>query len=336
MNREATYPAAGNLLRLMKTLLESHYGLISFSEIMDRLEISRKTLSRYVKLMEEVFHEIVEVRSGSEIGRTPEGEKFLIFKRFALESRTGYQLAPLYLSRFFMSFLEGTLLDESFTDAVTLFESAVERPKYKNKAGSFGKKFFAVSNGPKSYAEYDDIIETLLQALIKQNPIEIEYKKPGASETKKYCFNPLTMMIYRQGLYIIGTNQEWPSPHFFAVERIRGCKRLHDKEFDYPRDYSPEELCGGSFGIFLDEEVDVLIHFSPEVPHEYIQSRRWHRSQETEVLANGGLELRMRIKGTQELFPWVMGFGKDAEVISPLPLRERVIEELQEMQKKYS
>ena len=336
MNREATYPAAANQLRLVKMLLDSHYGLLSYSEIMERLEISRKTMIRYTKVMVDVFPDIVEIKTGGEIGRTPEKEKFLIFKRFALESRTGYQLAPLYLSRFFMSFLEGTLLDESFSDAVTLFESAVEKPKYKHRAGSFGRKFFAVSNGPKSYAEYDDIIESLLQALIKQNPIVIEYKKPYASEIKDYRIDPLTMMIYRQGLYIIGRNKEWKSPHFFAVERIQSCKRITDQEFEYPREYSPEELCGGSFGIFVDEEVDVIIRFSPRVPHEYIEFRRWHKSQETRVLADGGLELKMRIKGTQELFPWVMGFGRDAELVEPESLRARIKKELAEMQDLYS
>lgn len=334
MSRDATYPAATNLLRLVRMLLESHYGIYSFSDIRKRLEISAKTLSRYVKVLDLAFDDLIAVRTGAELGRDEPHEKYLEFKRYALEGRTGYQLAPLYLSRFFMSFLEGTLLDESLGDAVSLFEGAVERPHSNVWVGEFGQKFYAVGFGPKSYADHDEIIETILQGLIKQNPLVFTYRKPGG-ETKEYNVEPLSLIIYKQGLYLIGANEQWERPHFFAVERMVDIKRQTDQSFNYPRDYSPEALCRGSFGIYIGEEVDVRIRFTPDVPHEFITSRRWHASQQVKELPDGGLELRMRVSGTQELYSWVLGFGAGAEVLEPIPLREQITKELNKMVLRY-
>jgi predicted DNA-binding transcriptional regulator YafY len=334
MSRKPTYPAATNLLSLTRMLLESYYGVISFNEITERLEISDKTLKRYLGVMEYAFGDLIAVRTGAELGRQPENERYLEFKRYALESRTGYQLAPLYLSRFFMSFLEGTLLDESFSEAVALFESAVEHPPSSVRVGDFANKFFAISHGPKSYAEHDETIETILQGLVKQNPLLLVYRKPGAAG-KEYRVEPLTLLMYKQGLYLIASNPEWDRPHFFAVERIREISRLKDESFDYPSDYSPQELCRGSFGIFVGEEVDVVIRFSPTVPREYIVTRRWHKSQTVEETDDGSLILRMRVSGLPELAPWVLSFGGSAEVLEPESLRNEVVQEAQRLMDVY-
>ena len=335
MSRQATYPAATNLVQILRMLFESYYGLVGFQEIIERLQISRKTLMRYVKVFEETFDDLIVVQKGSDLGRSPGNERYLVFKRYALESRTGYQLAPLYLSRFFMSFLEGTLLDESFQDAVNIFESEVEKPKSKYRAGSFGKKFFAVSIGPKSYANHDETIEILLQAIMNQNPVTVEYKKPQDASPKTYNFDPLTMMIYKQGLYVIGQNHGWENPHFFAIERIVRCERDPRSHFDYPESYSPQEFCHGSFGIFVDEDVEVRIRFSPDVPHEYITSRRWHPSQQVTICADQSLELTMKVSGTQELFSWILSFGKNAKVLEPDDLRQKIIDEIGQLSQQY-
>lgn len=335
MSREATYSSSMRILELVRRLLESFYGVASFGEIRADLSISDKTLGRYVDVLEYVFGDLIQVRRGAEIGRSPAAERFLIFNRFGLESRTGYQLAPLYLSRFFMSFLEGTLLDESLTEAVSIFESAVEREPGGRNQGSFGQKFYAVSLGPKSYAEHDATIETLLKALIRQNPVEIDYRKPGGEAARTYRLDPLTMIIYKQGLYIVGAAPGWEKPRSFAVERIHACRRLAQEQFSYPADYSPQKFYAGSFGIFVDEEVEVVIRFSADVAAEYITARRWHPSQVVTPLPDGGLELRMRVNGAQEVVSWVLGFGARAEVIAPQSLRAVLARESREMARTY-
>lgn len=333
MSRDATYPAASNLLRLLKMILESYYGLHSFSEIRDHLEISEKTLNRYVKVLEEVFPRYIGVKKGSSIGREPAKEKFLIFNRFELESRTGYQLAPLYLSRFFMSFLEGTLLDDSLSDAVSMFESAVE----SSGKGSFSRKFFAVGFGPKSYADKDDVIEQLLQGLMRQIPLKISYRKPGSAGPGDYLLHPLTLVIYKQGLYLIAAKADAPDekPRFFAVDRIERCDRQKGETFEYPRNYSPQDLCEGSFGIFQGERTRVVLEFEEQFARNYIAPRRWHSGQKIEYMGDGTARLSMEITGTEELFTWVLGFGNRVQVLEPAALREEMKKELQLMLKRY-
>jgi predicted DNA-binding transcriptional regulator YafY len=337
MSREATYSSASKQLRLLKMILESYYGLHSFSEIISELEISEKTLSRYLKVFKEVFPDYIEIKKGAEIGREPAQERFLIFKRFELESRTGYQLAPLYLSRFFMSFLQGTLLDESLSDAVTLFETTVDMGRSGRSSGQFSQKFFAISTGPKSYSDYDDVIEEILQALIRQNPLEISYLKPKAENEESYSLLPLTLVVYKQGLYLIADKRSAQmEPRFFAIERIRDITRLKTETFEYPLSFSPEKYCASSFGIFQGEAEEIVIEFAADYARSYIEPRKWHQEQKLVYSNNGTARLHLKVSGREEVLAWVLSHGRHARVLQPQGLVTAVREELQKAADSYS
>jgi proteasome accessory factor B len=55
----------------------------------------------------------------------------------------------------------------------------------------------------------------------------------------------------------------------------------------------------------------------------------WHESQEVLELADGGVELRLVIAGPTEIRPWILGWGKECEVVAPASLRESIRSEVQ-------
>jgi predicted DNA-binding transcriptional regulator YafY len=314
MSRRPTYRDARNLLTILRWLQETFFGRLRIKEICDRLGVSERTMQRYILVLVEEYGDVFET---TKIG----GDKYLIFKRFSLENRTGFQLAPLYLSRFFLSFLKGTPLDESLNEAVESFEQGLERSERRH-LGALGKKFWVVSVGPKLYERQEMIIDRLLRSLLHQRRVEINYRRPGEEEASRYLFEPYTMLIYKQGLYLIGSTERHSHVFYLAVERIESCK-LSEQYFDYPVDFTPQAFCEGCFGIFKDEMAEVEIEFSSKVA-EYVRARLWHPTQKITDLDGGGLRLAMTVNGTQEVIPWVLSFGEHAEVLAPEAMRRQL------------
>jgi len=224
-------------------------------------------------------------------------------------------------------------LDEALDHAVEIFEEGLEHSERRH-LGSLGNKFWVVSVGPKNYAKLDDLIDILLRALLRQRRIELAYRKPGSKNPAHYVFEPYTMLVYKQGLYLIGSTEQRAHTFYLAVERILECK-LTDQYFDYPQDFSPRQFCEGSFGIFKDAETDIVVRFSSEVA-EYVQARSWHPTQEIKDLEDGGIELSMTVSGIQEVIPWVLGFGDHAEVVGPEDIRSMVGDMINTMSDLYS
>src|SRR5438270_377836 len=61
-----------------------------------------------------------------------------------------------------------------------------------------------------------------------------------------------------------------------------------------------------------------------------VVATRWHESQEVHELAGGGVELRLVIAEPTEIRSWILGWGKECEVVSPADLRESIGGELEE------
>jgi proteasome accessory factor B len=81
------------------------------------------------------------------------------------------------------------------------------------------------------------------------------------------------------------------------------------------------------FDFLEGEPTHVRIRFTSKVAR-YVTRRRWHSSQKFKDV-RGGIELEMDLKGETEVLSWVLGFGKEAEVLEPPELRSAVKAELE-------
>jgi predicted DNA-binding transcriptional regulator YafY len=55
-----------------------------------------------------------------------------------------------------------------------------------------------------------------------------------------------------------------------------------------------------------------------------VREKKWHESQRLRELAGGGVELRMKLSGLDEVKHWVLSWGGDAVVAQPRELAEAV------------
>src|SRR5436190_567371 len=111
--------------------------------------------------------------------------------------------------------------------------------------------------------------------------------------------------------------RRFEATRFEAAETAGGTFQYPDKD-----SYDPERVFADSFGIAVDEkypvtriEVSLAARWSA-----FVQSHRWHRSQESFV-RGGRIHVRLRVRLCPEVVAWILGFGPDVRVVEPKALR---------------
>jgi predicted DNA-binding transcriptional regulator YafY len=132
--------------------------------------------------------------------------------------------------------------------------------------------------------------------------------------------DPYHLTYFNGGAYLVGHCHLRGEARMFAVERIRRLETLRGT-FDPPTGFAIDEFLRHAWGLIRGDVVDVAVIFARAVA-PYIRERLWHSSQELRELDGGRLELRLRVADTLEVCRWLLGFGADAEVLSPSSLRD--------------
>src|SRR5213594_3079558 len=94
----------------------------------------------------------------------------------------------------------------------------------------------------------------------------------------------------------------------FVPSRIKAAQ-LTGKTFVRPQKFSLEKTLRDSFGVHSGKGLfDVFIRFN-EFAADYIREKRWHPSQQLRELADGGVEMRLRLSSLGEIERWILGWG---------------------------
>lgn len=235
------------------------------------------------------------------------------------------QVLPLGLAQLALSFLEGTDLHDQLGVIQKKLALGV-KPKTKKLLEEAPRKLALVPHGPKIYRHKDDVLNDLLTGLLYDERVHISYRPPGG-RTKRHVIEPLTLVLYREALYIVANVQKTGLRTCFAVDRITRSERLKGEHFDYPTDHDPKDYFDGAFGLLGGETTSVEIIFD-EDQARYVRERHWHPTQRFEELADGRVRMTMEVSGTADVLRWLIGHTGTFEVISPPSLREEVLESL--------
>ncbi len=328
--RTATYPAAMRLARIVHVLPSRPHGW-TFAGIMNELRISERTLYRY---KEQLKREFVDDKGRPLIEEVRRGEQRLL--RMAEHGRpidsNAYEVAFLYFALTVFDFLDGTVLKHSVEG---LWDRLVRGLPQKVQARftDFTRKFYAIQYAPKDYREFDDTLDAIVQCLIFQHRIGIQYGSMSGN-SKSHTFEPYTLTMYRGGLYLIGKSDRSSKILTLAVERISSAQKLAER-FDYPEGYTPEKHTEGTFGIIdgAKTEVELLI-LNPETV-TYLSSRQLHPTQRFRKRPDGKTVLTMTVRGTTELKNWLFGLSPYVKVLRPGSLRDEIRALLDDAQRVY-
>ncbi|MED5372462.1 MAG: WYL domain-containing protein [Myxococcota bacterium] len=295
------------LVRIVE--LMTRRGGVRAVELMGRFDLDARSLRRYLRDLKDLDLPIQDEGSGDDrtISLDP------TYRRSGVQL-TLPEVLSLHFGRKLFAFLDDTQFSQGLDDALERLQPAIARA-HAELSTDLDRKFMAVPEHAKSYADKGDLLDEVLTAVLYNNPAQAEYVKVSGAH-RQYTLEPLTLATYRQGLYLFARDRQADQIKTFAVERFTRFSRLRLEKFTHPADYDPEEHIRGAFGIIQAPPQPVRAVFDSQVA-PYLRERQWHPSQRNEELSDGRLRIHMTVGLSQELKTWLLGFG--SQVVAEHP-----------------
>ncbi|MFM7737224.1 MAG: helix-turn-helix transcriptional regulator [Alphaproteobacteria bacterium] len=325
--RKPTYGAATRLAGIVHGLHERPFGW-SFESIQQAFGIAERTLSRYVnacaaEVLDGAGRPILEVeRRGS--------RRFLrLADRHSPTEAGAWAAVSFFFTWSMIRHLEGTVLDQGMDVLWDRMLKALPTNQ-RGRLRDIDRKFYALTVTPKDYRGHDSTLGKIVRALVDQQRLALDYASLGHAG-RVHEVEPLTLLGYRGGLYLLAKSDRRSGIVWFAVERVRSVRPLvgadgRPRSFRYPKSFRPDAYTAGLFGVVEGPEVEVelLVHNDETVT--YLSQRTIHPSQRVVRRPDGRTTVTLRVRGTVELANWIMGSSPWIEVLRPAALRDEIAE----------
>ena len=183
-------------------------------------------------------------------------------------------------------------------------------------------------------ADHSPVYRQLLAAIAARRTVRIEYDSLSDRSILRLKLSPYRMLFSRRSWYVIGRSAMHREVRTFNVGRIRALEMMDD-EFMIPRNFSIRRYLGNAWHLIPDgPDVDVVVRFSSLVARN-VGEVMWHHTQRLTWNDDGTLDFQVRVSGIGEISWWIMGYGDQAEVLEPEPLRELVARRAERMLEQY-
>ncbi len=312
----------------MIRLIESRKRGITGAELANELEAPLRTVYRDLDAIQEAGFPIYTDREG----KNSYWKILDNFKKGFPVPMTATELMALHMSRDLLSVFEGTVFHESIESLFQKVKAALSPETLRYLENISGR--LKISIGPaRNFSASKEVITTLSDATGKRRRTEIVYRAISTDQDTKRKVDPYQVWVMNGCFYLIGFCHLRNAVRTFAMDRIKKLSVL-DEPFHYPKDFNLEDYLQTAFRVMRGDPQRVKVRFSPGVAH-VVRERIWHPTQEIRDLEDGGLEVSLEVPINYEIVSWILGFGSGAEVIQPVSLRKRILEELQTAAMRY-
>jgi len=180
----------------------------------------------------------------------------------------------------------------------------------------------------------DSQFDLLLIASSRRTAVTITYQSPAESGEMQLTLRPYVVFFSRRSWYVVGHSSLHGETRIFNIGRIRAIQ-LTDEAFVVPAKFTLDDYLGNAWHLISESGPDsqVILRFSQKVAQN-VSEVNWHKTQKILPLADGGIEFHVTVSGINEIAWWVLGYGKEVEVLSPQTLRQiirRHVDALAEM-----
>lgn len=165
--------------------------------------------------------------------------------------------------------------------------------------------------------------EAVGSALLRRRRLAIRYRSRGKDEASQREISPQRLVHYRDNWYLDAWCHMSQALRRFAVDALAKAHIL-----DIPAEDHPEALDARNdkgYGIFAGEEVKwATLRFTPE-RSRWVANETWHPDQQSRPLPDGGFELKLPYTHDTELLMDLLRQGPHVLVLDPPELREALI-----------
>lgn len=313
MVRTSTWNPGQRLLALYIFLSQRNNRAFSLKRLAEIFKCSRQTVLRLV--------EQLELLDGVKLEAWMEGgERYYRLcgeRDYSAMSFDAGALETLILCRDLVARFLPRGMSEELDNLATSLAGGAKSIAGETAGMSWGR-------GRIDYGPFEDILQSLRNAMHQRRLCAVRYRSQLGSEAKTYVMAPLCFVAYREGLYLYARRYESDftpcdgNPYTLAVQRMKNVKMLA-REFVPPAALESPRY----FGFTFNDPFQVKVRFTPEVA-TYICEREWSKGQRIRRHKSGHVTLTFTTSSRPEVTGWLLGFGAEAEVLSPADLVEEV------------
>jgi predicted DNA-binding transcriptional regulator YafY len=178
------------------------------------------------------------------------------------------------------------------------------------------------------------LLADLTSAIREQRQVHIRYHSTYSNEWTERTVDPYHLSNITGDWMLIGFDHLRDDWRDFLLARVSRWEMLPN--LFARRDFDTGAYMQSAFRFQHGGELECIEIRFDEYQSRWIRERRWHPTQEPlEELSDGGVILRFRSAGMEEVKRWVLQYGRHARVLAPAVLRRMVSEELMEAARMY-
>ncbi|MFZ1790709.1 MAG: WYL domain-containing protein [Saprospiraceae bacterium] len=168
----------------------------------------------------------------------------------------------------------------------------------------------------------------LFNAIINERVLLVTYKDFKSSEPYEVTYHPYYLKQYNNRWFSFGLNSDNQVPNWnLALDRIES---LNETSLKYrPSEIDWDEYFYDFIGVTRPEGVDIqeiVLIFTLDVA-PYVITKPIHPSQKYSH-GPSGLEVKIKVIPNFELERLILSFGEQVNVVSPMDLKERILQRL--------
>lgn len=317
MDDKPRYSRISDILDLI-TLMQSRVLGITLSDIVEELNVSRRTAERLRDAIIDILPQINEIET---VGK----EKHWGFT-------SGYMNEIINFTPEEIAILEG------IKDGITVDFNKKTLESVITKLKAFSRKQItkvddaielimksegtAVTQKP-SYKIDINVIDTIRQG-IKEN-----HKVRGKYNGKDKILAPYGI-IYGSNVYLIGIEGDWTNPYVYSLHKLSDVK-LTNETFD-KGDFDIKTYANNSFGVYQNEVMKVELLFSPEVKEDVLNFN-FHPTQKVKENKDGTVTVKFKASGELEILWHIFKWGDSVKIVAPTKLKKMYKEYLENVLK---
>ncbi len=284
-------------------------------------KVTERTIATDIKTIQRVFE-------GAEIDEQIDG-KYYSYSDHKFSIR---QLNLNENDEVFFSFLRMTLQNFENTDIYNKFNKlrnkVLQEDKSKQTTTNSFKSFILpeISFGKSGY----EWIETLFEAINKQESIEIVYRK-NPNEISNKTLSPYLLKEFRKRWYLIAYDhaEDRKCTKVYALDKIKEIIESEKKFYNDPF-FNPNDYFKYTFGIhheLFNKPIDVVLDFYG-INIDQLMNHPLMATQKSTLMQGGkALRVELEVYNSYEIKREILGYGKGVKVVSP----ESLVNDIKEM-----
>lgn len=318
-------PPLERMLRIHERLKQGRFP--NCSQLSGELEVSAKTIQRDIDFMRDRLDLPIEFNK-LENGFHYTGP----VENFPTVQVTEGEMVALFVAEKALAQYRGTPFEKPLHAAFEKLTSALsDRVSF-----SWGDLQSAISFRSIGATQGDlKLFETVSQAVLHSQELVFEYHKLNSSHHEPRRAQPYHLGCVENQWYLFAFDLDRQQIRTFVLSRMRNVCNT-GKEFERPANFSVANHLSGALGVFVGKSSVMIRIWFDEFGARLVRERRWHPSQKIKELANGEIELTLKLGSMEEIARWILSWGEHARVLAPEELRQKIRRTAQKVSSVYS